>query len=343
MSNIIQARDPGIIAAEINQIKRQVQETVIYASIRIGEKLAEAKSMVNHGEWGKWLEENVEYSTSTAENLMKLYREYGTNQESLFDSWTNSQAFGKLSYTQHLALLALPFSDRQEFAEQHNVAEMSTRELQKAIRERDEALRQQETLEASLRDAEQRLLDAQQVAGKAKSDESAWQEQIEKLQSARETAERNAADTKKQLDQAQQQLQEAQKQEAAIRAELRAARENPHVPESLMEQLRKEAEAEAAARVTKEARKTMERAQGDMESSEREIAELKEKLEAAERRAAKANPTIMEYNTLAQKLQQDYSILDGLRRKMTVHDRAIGEKLLQFQMHMVSAWLDGMK
>lgn len=106
MSNIITARDPYIIAAEINTIKRQVQETMIAGSLRIGEKLQEAKSLVPQGEWGKWLEENVEYSQSTAENLMKLYREYGTNQQSLFDTWTSSQTFGKLSYTQHLALLA---------------------------------------------------------------------------------------------------------------------------------------------------------------------------------------------------------------------------------------------
>ena len=46
MSNIITARDPYIIAAEINTIKRQVQETVIAGSLRIGEKLQEAKSLV---------------------------------------------------------------------------------------------------------------------------------------------------------------------------------------------------------------------------------------------------------------------------------------------------------
>ena len=57
---IITARDPGIIAAEINLIKKQVQETVIWGTIQNGEKLCEAKSLVPQGEWGKWLEENVE-------------------------------------------------------------------------------------------------------------------------------------------------------------------------------------------------------------------------------------------------------------------------------------------
>ena len=193
MSNIITARDPYIIAAEINTIKRQVQETVIAGSLRIGEKLQEAKSLVPQGEWGKWLEENVEYSQSTAENLMKLYREYGTNQQSLFDTWTSSQTFGKLSYTQHLALLALPFAERQEFAENNNVADMSTRQLQQAIRERDEA-------EALLRDANQSVLNMQQQLATAKSDEGAWQDQIDRLTSERDTAETNEENLRKEID-----------------------------------------------------------------------------------------------------------------------------------------------
>ena len=171
---IITARDPEIIAAEINTIKREVQEVLIYATIKIGGKLCEAKSLVPQGEWGKWLEENVEYSQSTAENMMKLYKEYGGNQESLFDTWTNSETFGKLTYTQHLAMLALPFADRQAFAEENNVQEMSTRQLQQAIRERDEARGEAEAFSAQARDAEQTLLDMQQRLSAAKSSEGAW-------------------------------------------------------------------------------------------------------------------------------------------------------------------------
>ena len=60
MSDIVTVRDPDIIAAEINIIKKKVQQTVIFASIEIGGKLMEAKSLVPQGEWGKWLENNVE-------------------------------------------------------------------------------------------------------------------------------------------------------------------------------------------------------------------------------------------------------------------------------------------
>lgn len=363
MSNIITARDPGIIAAEINLIKRQVQETVIYASIRIGEKLAEAKSMVPQGEWGRWLEENVEYSQSTAENLMKLYREYGGNQESLFDTWTNSQTFGKLTYTQHLALLALPFADRKEFAEENNVADMSTRQLQQAIRDRDDAIREKEdalkqldaagdkivSLEAEMRDTNLKLLNAQQIAQGAKSQEDAWKDQIEKLKNDRKRAELTASDIQKQLEQAQKELLEAQEMEDSLREELKQVTENTYVPESLMEQIRKEAEAQAAAKVTSGAKKKLEKAQNDMdnavrekEAAEKRISELEEKLVAAEKKAKMADPDMMEYNTLAQKLQADYKVMNDLRKKISVHDREKGEKLKQFQKRMVSMWVEAL-
>ena len=139
MSDIITVRDGDIIAAEINVIKEHAAKVMISSAIEIGKRLVEAKSIVGHGNWGSWLAEKVDYSQSTANNMMKLYQEYGTGEANLFDNWTNSEAFGKLSYSQHLALLALPFGERAEFAEQHQVADMSTRELEKAIRERDEA------------------------------------------------------------------------------------------------------------------------------------------------------------------------------------------------------------
>lgn len=98
MSEIITVRDGDIIAAEINVIKENANRVLIASAIEIGKRLVEAKSLLEHGQWMKWLEEKVDYSQSTANNLMKLYQEYGTGEVSLFDNWTNSETFGKLSY-----------------------------------------------------------------------------------------------------------------------------------------------------------------------------------------------------------------------------------------------------
>lgn len=145
-------RTPDVIAAEINNIKRQTMKMLLYNSIEIGRCLVEAKAAVPHGEWGNWLERYVDYSQSTANNLMRIYEEYG--QPTLFGHNANSQALGNLSYTQAIALLGVPREEREKFIEEHDIENMSTRELQKAVKERDEALKEKEDLKEKLDAAE---------------------------------------------------------------------------------------------------------------------------------------------------------------------------------------------
>lgn len=135
----VSTRTPDLIAFEINSIKSETMRMLLSNSIEIGRRLVEAKSLVQHGEWGSWLKEKVDYSKSTANNLMKLFEEYGESQLSLFGAEVKSQTLGNLSYTQAIALLALDESEREEFVKENNVEDMSTRELQRAIKEKQAA------------------------------------------------------------------------------------------------------------------------------------------------------------------------------------------------------------
>lgn len=137
-------RSPEIIAAEINSIKAQTQKIMLQASIEIGRRLAEAKEAVGHGNWINWLQQSVAYSDRTAANLMRIFNEYGNGQERLFGQ-SNQQAFAELSYTQAIALLGIRDEDeRAEFIKENNINDMSTRELEKAIKERDQAKKEAE-------------------------------------------------------------------------------------------------------------------------------------------------------------------------------------------------------
>ena len=127
------------LAAEINTIKRQTQKIMMEAAVEIGRRLVEAKGAVGHGSWGAWLEHNVDYSERTAQNLIRIFQEYGEGQQSLFGE-SNPQAFADLTYTQAVALLGIKNPDeRAEFVETYDVANMTSRELADAIKERDEA------------------------------------------------------------------------------------------------------------------------------------------------------------------------------------------------------------
>ncbi len=131
MNDIKNQRSIETITAEINMYKAQTVQNII----EIGKRLTEAKSMLNHGEWTEWLTEKVELSHRTANNFIKISQEY-----------SNSTALTNLNYTKLTQLLALPSDEREEFiAETHTVngkektvSEMSTRELDKVLKERDE-------------------------------------------------------------------------------------------------------------------------------------------------------------------------------------------------------------
>lgn len=142
------------VTAEIRFYKAQTVQSVI----EIGKRLTEAKGLLEHGQWMTWLEQNVEISDRTARKYMQLAEQF-----------SNRPPVANLTYTKLLALLAVPEEAREEFLEvPHNVggqektvAEMSRRELEKVIRERDQALKEQERLKM-LADASEKTAESRQ-------------------------------------------------------------------------------------------------------------------------------------------------------------------------------------
>ncbi|MBQ8255176.1 MAG: DUF3102 domain-containing protein, partial [Clostridia bacterium] len=127
------------IACEINAIKRTTAQNVLASAIEIGRLLCEAKQRVSHGEWGAWLRDNVSYSVSNANNMMRLYREREKMQQIDLFGNNDLNMFEGLSLSHAIALLDVPAEERREFIEENNVSEMSVRELQAAIRAKEEA------------------------------------------------------------------------------------------------------------------------------------------------------------------------------------------------------------
>lgn len=122
-------RNVQTVTREILALKQQAGDAIL----GIGQRLIEAKEMMPHGDWLPWLENEVEFSERTAQNFMRLARE-----------WQNPQTFADLGASKALTLLALPPKEREQFlAETHEVdgktktpAEMSARELERAVRQK---------------------------------------------------------------------------------------------------------------------------------------------------------------------------------------------------------------
>ena len=76
MSEIVTVRDLAMVTSDIQYAQRQGARQLASNLIEIGRLLVEAKTMVEPKNWDKYIWDNFGYSTSSADNWMKLYREY---------------------------------------------------------------------------------------------------------------------------------------------------------------------------------------------------------------------------------------------------------------------------
>ena len=139
-------RNIDVVTTEIKTLCEQARALALSYAIEIGRRLDEAKGMLSHGDWSEWLKNEVNFSQSTANNYMLLFKEYGSMQISIFGAELKSQSFGNLSYTKALKLLSIPGEEREDFISDNNVEDMSVRDLDKLIKERNEAVKRAEEL-----------------------------------------------------------------------------------------------------------------------------------------------------------------------------------------------------
>ena len=326
MSEIITVRDLDIITAEINSCKR----TIVYSVIEIGRLLVEAKEITGHGGWGKYLEDNhPEISQQTATNWMNLYREYGTGQQSMFDSFVNSKLFGKISTTNHVELLKLPASERQAFAEEHGVENLTVKELQAAIRERDNAqaaaTKQTERAEKAQAKAE----DLENQLDLAEGKILARDETIKQLKAQADIAAKKEADAAGKVDKLTKQLKAAKDAEKAAKDALEEAKAKPEIPEAMMEEMRQQVAADAAAKATETLQKQLEAAKIAADEAEQRRVAAEEKVAEAEKRAQLSNPDMVLVSTYLQGTQEQFNKMVGAIKKMEAVDPESGKKLRQ--------------
>lgn len=297
-------RDINVIKTEINTLYQTALRSELSYAIQLGRKLTEAKQLVDHGEWGNWIKDNLPFSQDKATMMMKIYDAYGANQESLFGD-VNSETFRNLGISQAFALLSVPENERENFVKEHDVESMSVRELKKAIEERDAAVSAQKKLEEDnklLRDSNRDLnLKAQQVTN-LQTEAAKAVDKAKKAESAREDAEKK--------------LQDA-------RAALADAKANPVISEEKRREIREEAHAEAQAEIA---------------AAEAGKAAAEQKAEDLRKQLATASPDMTTFKIYFTQLQEDQNRLHGLLLKIRNTDQKTAEKLSKAIMAAVDAF-----
>ena len=223
--NVVAVRSIEIVTAEIHTIRDNVARVFMDGVVQIGRRLEEAKQLVPQGEWLAYLDKELGYKPSTAQNYMRIAREFGDGQVGLSGK-TSSDFFGNLGYSQLLPLLGLPEEEREQLAEEHDLAGMSSREIQALVKERDEAKANADKLETALAD---KMAEGQALQGKLDTARADLAKQKDKAKAQAEAAKANAetaAELQRRLDAAEQQANTprelTEEERAALREEIAA-------------------------------------------------------------------------------------------------------------------------
>ena len=166
--NVVAVRSIEIVTAEINTIRDNARKVFLDAVVQIGTRLEEAKQLVPQGEWTAYLTDRLGYKPSTAQNYMRIAREFGGGQVSLSGK-TAADAFAELSYSQILPLLGMAEEEREELAEEHDLPSMSSREIAALVKERDEAKANADKLKEKDKLLRSKLREANEERDKAQS------------------------------------------------------------------------------------------------------------------------------------------------------------------------------
>ena len=275
----VAARPLAVIEAELDMLDYDTwQKEVALAKnyIELGRRLEEVKAQLAHGEWGPWLEQRG-YAQAKAVKLMKVFRAYGNAQQSLFGSETKSQAFDNWGFQKLVQLLAIKDdSEREQFVVEHNVEAMSTRELDKVLKERDAALKKAaaagervEELQEKLRGSDLEVVEANRTAREAQEALAKQRDKAQRLQDA--------------LSEANTPAQAAEEEHTRLLRELEELRSRPvdvavEVDEEAVEAARKAAVAEMTEKADK-AKADAKKAKSDRKAAEEALADVQRQLD----------------------------------------------------------------
>lgn len=236
-----------VITQEIQFYKGQA----CMSMVEIGKRLLEAKQCLPHGAWGEWLKNEVDFSERTAQNFMRIAKEY-TNPQLIADIGNSA--------SKAIMLLSMPEEEREEFVgeaheingEEKTVAEMTNKELQEVLKELEAERKEKEKLKKQLdlfEDEAQRKQDEAVDAAYSQGEEQikCLSELKEQAEAAAREAEAEAqkkaeAALQKKLDKAKKEAEKAKKEakeaQAAIEAHEEAQKEAEETALALKERMK---------------------------------------------------------------------------------------------------------
>ena len=308
------------LAREINAIKRTTAQNMLSSAIEIGRLLVEAKQKVHHGDWGTWLRENVSYSVTNANNMMRLYRErekmaqvdlFGNNDLNIFEG---------LSVSQAIAILDIPAERRAAFVAENNPQDMSVRELQAAIKAREAAEKKAEAAVKELSELKEYASVTSETLDNVTAERDRFAAELE------EAEKKLPNGAEKEMEALRKELEEKHRAELKSKLDKAKADADKRLAAAEKESLEAGIKAKEAFEKEKEDLIRAEREKAALEAGEstKRIRELEQRLAAVE---ITASPRLSEFKYHMEAFQSEYSKMLAITEAAEAEEPEIGVKL----------------
>ena len=327
-------RTPEQIGAEIRMYVNTGRWITTLCAIEIGRRLVEAKELLPHGEWLPWLKRETEFSERSAQDYMRVFKDYSASQLGMFGPETNTQTFADLPFSKALALLSVPESEREEFAKEVDAEHISVQNLKKAIKEReaqvealkkdvegerirgDDAIRAKMEAEDLLKTQDQMLVEAKaQIAELAKLNKELENRPLEVAVETVRDEEAIAAAAKEAREKA-----EAE----AVKQANKVSREHDKTIKELHEKLE-------ALRTERDMWVKKVAAGGGAEAksaaADAETARIRTELEEAQKKLKASSADVAKFGVWFTQVQNDFNRMMEALREVNERDPETGEKL----------------
>ena len=304
----LESKSTEQLTAEVNVRYRQAESLAAMSATMLadaGRRLIEIKGRIPHGQFEDWCAENLEFSKSKAEKMMKL-SEKMDDENSLF---SKTETFTDIGISRIWALLAAPEEVAAEIVETHDVNEMTVRELKEQIqtlkrRVKEEADKRHEAEMTVFTPYEQEKADMEANIEHMTEELKSYKAAAAELESIKKDLEDAKAKLKKQKE--KQKALEAAKDEE-IRKGIEESRSE------IEKKAREDALTESAAEIAKNTDEIM------------MLQETVEKLEAE--KAKLSNTSLMEFKVLCDQLQDIVGKIKILIGKTRDDDDSLAAKM----------------
>lgn len=294
------------LGGEIRLLTMQARRMALSYAIQIGYRLRIAHEKVGPHGWAEWLKKETEFSAASASRFESIYEGYGADQGNLLGVEEKFPTLKNLSISNALRLLAVPEEERESFAQEHDVAHLSAREVEALVKERTAAIEQErDAARKELQTTAARLEDTQKSLALSKEAEGELARKLSQAKKdvleADEMAEKNERDLKARIKELENRPVEVavEVDEQAIQEAVQAERERLEIERTrLISKVANDAaDAERAKHVEAEKtfkakiaelNKQIKEAEAAKAEHEKEIRELSVKAEAAEKAGAES-------------------------------------------------------